>query len=78
MKLTTQQIKDLAEVERLMDSGELPFVIYGGHRASMDAETLRHFGLQQGQTITDPIWEAILEFKIARCQEEIAMRKHPN
>jgi hypothetical protein len=74
MELTHEQICMLAEVERKMDAGEMPFVLWHGNRAAMDKETMDHFRLTQGQTITDVIWKAILEFNIASCQDKIAER----
>jgi hypothetical protein len=78
MKLTAEEVRMLAEAERKMDTGEIPFVMYGGHRAAMRQEAMDHFKLKQGQTINDQIWIAILEFNIAHCRAETDMRKNPN
>ena len=77
-ELTDEQIQMLAEVERMMDAGEMPFVIYGGQRAAVDAELMKRFGLKQGQTINDQIWRAILQTKIENAQRETVQRKTPN
>lgn len=76
--LTVEQIRMLAELERGMDAGKVPFVIYRDGRAAMDNECLTHFGLTQGQTVNDEIWRAIQEWNLERCQREIALRKNPN
>ncbi len=72
MKFTDEQIRHLADAERMMDSGESGFVRLGGGRLMASPEVMKHFGLKQGQTITDTIFCAILEFNIARICEDIA------
>ncbi len=74
MKLTDDQIRDLAEVERKMDAGEMPFVMYHGQRAAMSPEAMEHFDLKQGQSITDTIWGGILRFDLASIQDQIATK----
>ena len=50
---------------------EIPFVMLDeGQRMPMTKEAMKHFGLTQGQTITDQIFRAILRFKIADCLEQ--------
>lgn len=72
---TTEKIRLLAECERMMDGGEIPFVILNGQRASMSRSAMEYFGLEQGQTITGDIFVAVLQFKCAEIEAEIIERK---
>jgi hypothetical protein len=66
-----EDIRGLAEMERKMDSGEQPFVIYGNGRAAMSKDTMEKFNLKQGQTISDIIFIAIQKSRIEECQKKI-------
>lgn len=71
-KLNAEEIKMLAKTERDMDAGVLPFVMLNGHRVRMDDAGMKHFGLEQGQTINQMIFVSILEFNLAECERKIA------
>lgn len=73
--LTTEEIKLVAEAERLMDDGKIPFVMLDGQRASVPVETMTELGLRQGQTINAIIFVEILKQNIALCQTKIALAK---
>ena len=45
MKLTREQITMLAKQERMMDSGQQPYVILSGERMAVDTDTLDKFRL---------------------------------
>lgn len=70
-ELTLEEIKLLAEQERRMDAGEVPYVIWSGNRFSVDSEILQHFNLKNQQTINDAIALAIMKFNITRSKEKI-------
>jgi len=74
MKLTPDQIKDLAECERMMDNGA-PFVMLDGNRCMVSDAAMKEFGLQQGQTINSYIFCAILEFNLAGIAAGQAIKK---
>lgn len=74
-KLTVDEIRLLALVERKMDSGEIKFVRLGEHRVSVQPEVMTELGLVCGQTITDPIYRAILEQHLAYCQTQLALQR---
>lgn len=78
MKLTTQQIKDLAEVERMMDAGEVPFVTLRGRRLAMSETVMKSLGLVKGQTISADLFVHIIQLNIAECQAAIQARKQPH
>ena len=78
MTLTDEQIRMLAEAEREMDAGTVSFVRWGSQRVLTTPECMKHFGLQQGQAISDEIWRAIQSFNIESIQKERTARKHPN
>jgi tyrosine-protein phosphatase YwqE len=65
MKLSDEEIRSLAKVERMMDAGNVPFVKLDGQRIMMTPEAMEHFELRSGQTITDVIFLAVLEFNLA-------------
>ena len=74
-KLTMDQIRALAKLERSMDAGEQPFVILGGFRCAFTANVLETCGVEDGQTITDAIWRALIEASIRVCEAEIAAKE---
>lgn len=57
-KFTTEQIRNLAHLERMMDKGEIPFVMYDGRRTPMLPAIMDELGLEQGQTVNEPIMVA--------------------
>ena len=64
-------IKAMAEAERLMDAGIIPFVLAPGpsgliERLAMTKEQMEEFGLVQGQRINTIIRDAILEANLKR------------
>ena len=69
------EIKMIAEVERKMDSGEQPFVMFSGQRVAVPQTTMDVLGLAQGQTINHTIFMAVLQANLADCQAAIAMGK---
>ena len=71
-KLTDEEIRLLAECERKMDSGEMPWVSWHGERIAQTPYVMEHLGLKLGQTICDAIFVRALELKIEECQEGIA------
>ena len=73
-ELTDEQIRMLAECERKMDSGEMPYVIWRGQRLSQRPYVMERLGLVVGQTISDPIFKRALELGIEECQKAIALR----
>ncbi|HET8728316.1 MAG TPA: hypothetical protein VFO41_12450 [Alphaproteobacteria bacterium] len=77
-EFTDDQIRMLAECERMMDAGEVPFVRLGSGRVMMDNETMARFGLTQGQTIGTETFFAIRRFGLDQVEQKIAARKRPH
>lgn len=75
MKLTKEQIRLLAKLEREMDAGIQPFVLFGKGRLAVNPDAMKEFDLEQGQTINLAIFNAIMEFEMRKCQVEIAARE---
>ncbi len=75
MELTTEQIKDLAMMEQMMDSGEVFWVKLGYNRVTVSEVVAEELGLKQGQTINDVIFHAILKGSLASIQAQIAVNK---
>lgn len=80
---TPEQLRLLAKAERDMDDGSLPFVWNRGQRFAVASEAMAHFDLRSGQTVSDVLVVAILQWTIAqlesepeRCEEE--SRRKPN
>ena len=67
-----EEIKILAECERKMDANQVEWVVNGNSRIMLISGTLAHFGLAQGQTINNTIFEAILIRNIEICKQQIA------
>ncbi len=75
MKLTTEEIGMLAEVERKMDRGKVFWVVLEGNRITVGDTVAKELGLEQGQTINGVIFTAILEGQLAALQAQIATEK---
>lgn len=72
-KFTLEEIRMLAEAERMMDAGEVPFVMWHGHRVPVQPNCIAELGLEPGQTIIDVIALAIAEWNIASLKAQIAL-----
>lgn len=75
LNLNRDQIKMLAEIERQMDDGLVPFVIWAGNRLTVRHECMEEFGLRQAQTINDEIAREIMKWNIAYCEARIVEQK---
>jgi len=75
MKLSNDQIKMLAEQQREMDAGNVPFAILNGNRLASTAEIMTELGLEQGQTIDMVIFGAMLEASLASIHAKIALEE---
>ncbi len=78
MKLTIADIKMLAELERKMDSGEQPFVLWENQRWAFRPEILEECGVVAGQTISSVIYRALLEASILYGQRKIDEEAFPS
>ena len=74
-KLTTEEIKLLAQAERLMDAGEVPFVVWDGGRMIVQPVVMDELGLESGQTVSHEIAGAILSANLAAIQTSAAIAK---
>jgi hypothetical protein len=63
------EIRQLAEIERDMDSGRLPFVMHAGQRLAVPRPILEELGLIAGQTVSDTIEAAITRRSAQRMNE---------
>jgi len=66
MSIRKEILRAMAEAERRMDAGELPFVMAPGpsgilERFPLEAERMKEYGLEQGQRINTIIRDAILD-----------------
>ena len=73
MKLSTEEIRMLAQVERDMDAGNQPFVICHGQRWAFTSDILEDNGVESGQTVSPVIIEALLKSSIASLNAKIAI-----
>ncbi len=74
-KLNTEEIRILAELERQMDAGEVPFVVWAGNRMTVQQIIMDELGLESGQTVSHEIAGAILSANLAVCQANLATAK---
>ena len=74
-KFTTKEIKMLAEAERQLDAGEVPFVVWGGGRMTVQPIVMEELGLEIGQTVSHEIAGAILRANLAAIQAGIDAAK---
>ena len=74
--MNIQQIRMLAQAERLMDSGEVPWVWSVGpygqmERLSVAPDIMETLGLEQGQSVNSMIVNAIAELSIQILRDRI-------
>ena len=60
-KLTVDEIRMLADIERRMDNGEQPYVLVDGSRMAVEPDIMKELGLVKGQTISKTIALAVRE-----------------
>ena len=73
MRFTPEEIAKLAEAERMMDSGKVPFVMWRGERMMVDEQIMAELGLERGQTVSDVIAAEITRASLRQTQAKIAM-----
>ena len=71
--MNTDLIRILAALARRMDAGNVPFVIAHGERLALTREAMEHFGLAQGQTVSNTILCAAIEYQMDILRAEIAL-----
>ena len=72
MNFTLERIRLLAQAERDMDSGKIPYTMLDGRRVAIEADAMEALNLQQGQTINWSIFIALQEWRIAQCRHKLA------
>lgn len=72
-----KELRMLAEIERQMDRGEIPWVRVEGftQRASIMPETMTVLGLETGQTITWFMFGEICQLQLEMCREALAKER---
>ena len=74
-QFSLDDIRKLAECERMMDAGAISYVIYSGMRSAVSDSVMTTLGLVNGQTINTAIFKAICEQQIASITKQIAEKK---
>lgn len=69
MKFSNEEIKMPAQLERDMDNGKQPFVVSEGGRTAVSVDCMEALGLEQGQTINQGIFEAILRYNLEQIEQ---------
>lgn len=72
--LTEAETVILANLDRQIDSGEVPFVMLDGTRVAVTPRAMKHFALAPSQTIDDEQFAALLRFNIDDTLRQIAER----
>ena len=77
MSFSAKEIRLLVDMERRMDSGEVPFIYVKGseQRCSMDPAHMAALGLTKGQIVSIDLWIEILKFKIEQCDRAMAHKQ---
>lgn len=70
-------LRAMAEAERMMDEGKLPFVMAPSPRGLLERfaltpQIMEDFGLEQGQTINTIIRDAIIEYNLQRVLDDVS------
>ena len=74
--LSKDMLRAMAEAERLMDAGQIPFVLApspnGGYeRFAVHEEIMEELDLKQGQHINTMIMDGIIELQLERLKSKI-------
>ena len=74
--LSKDMLRAMAEAERMMDSGELPFVMApspnGGYeRFAVHSDIMEDLELKQGQHINTMIMDGIIELQLQRLAKKV-------
>lgn len=72
MTLSVESARFLAELERQMDRGEQPFVVHMDQRLAVMPEVMAELGLENGQTVSSPICDAIIRANMAVMGAQLA------
>ena len=71
-KIAIEEVRSLAESERMMDDGRAKFVMFSGGRVAVEESVMDKLGLAQGQTISHKIFEAVIRANLDHVNMEIA------
>lgn len=74
-EFTIEQLRMLADQEREMDAGQVPFVRLRDQRVAMTPSAMAAFGLEVGQTINDQIFIGILRLNLAECEASLVEQR---
>lgn len=74
MNLSIEETRLLAKLERDMDAGAVPFVMYEGQRLAVTEDAMAELGFEQGQSIKLPLFIALTQFNISQCEAQIAIQ----
>ena len=74
--LSKDMLRAMAEAERMMDSGEMPFVMApspngGCERFAVHKDIMEDLELKQGQTINTMIMDGIIELQLQRLAKKV-------
>lgn len=75
LKLSIDEYRMLAEVERMMDKGEIPYVVQNGQRLAFSKDVMEEFKVENGQTVSLELMIAMTEANIACLKIEIDLKK---
>lgn len=68
---TPKELQGLARLERDMDQGRQPYVMWHGDRLSVPHAIMESLQLVNGQIISDPLFTAITQERIAHVEQQI-------
>lgn len=75
-RLTKEQVRGLAHIERQMDHGTQPYVVDKmGTRLAFPADVLEDYGVHPGQKLPDPIIAELLRAMIRKSEVDGAAAK---
>ena len=74
-KFTNKEFRMLAEAERQMDAGEIPFVVCNRQRFLVQPVIMEELGLEPGQTVSDTLVLAIMEATVASLEADVALER---
>lgn len=73
--MNEDEVKMLASVERDMDDGKQPYVVWQGGRLAVMSEAMEMFNLRSGQTVSNFIAGEIMKAHVAIMEAKIALEK---
>lgn len=70
-----QALVEIAQIDRMMDIGLLPFVMFNDQRIPVEAYIMQELNLLQGQLISTETFKTVMKLCLRDCEASMALNK---